>query len=36
MMTSRAKVRGLKRNAAVVLGNIGDYRDVSKFGGETR
>ena len=25
----RAKLRGLKRNAAVVLGNVGDSRDVS-------
>lgn len=25
----RAKLRGLKRNAAVVLGNVGDARDVN-------
>lgn len=32
----RAKLRGLKRNAAVVIGNIGDYPDVSELSGETR
>jgi epoxyqueuosine reductase len=27
----RAKLRGLKRNAAVVLGNVGDAEDVDVF-----
>jgi hypothetical protein len=27
----RAKLRGLKRNAAVVLGNVGSVEDVSAF-----
>jgi epoxyqueuosine reductase len=29
----RAKLRGLKRNSAVMLGNVGDARDVDALTG---